>query len=822
MIQAFAKNDKSDLVEGAKVLTETDHFKNIIGREEELQALNFYLGAAAEGQGSFILINGEAGIGKTHLIMTASRMAAENGFIISEIDFKNHNKYDPYEPFIKLVQSFGNQDELNKLQEQLDALSGELKNKKIDDSESFEQLNSERTILQQLIVTQIIEASKRNPIFLFLNDFHETSQTTLQFIHYLAGKFTDHSILICAALRQDGKEVTVKKIPIYADVLNRMGREGLVTKIQLKALKKEHLKKYINQRYKKSDFSSSFINILYEISGGVPSRFLDYLESLEKQGFIYKKNTIWYNSEDITKHSIHNLVIDHSTVWKIKDDIKSLSEIQSDILKTAALIDERFDYRLLCKILNHTKITILRELEFLNQQKFLRRNEDDTFELRHETLKIAVRRLMKESEILEKNKQIAQTILNDQSILENNKTFLLAKYFDAANESDLAQRYLIISGNIALRNLAFAEAREAFRRALSILEFKSVLIKSKPLTELLIKCAWVDRILGFYKESLTYCSRAEDIVDKSDIEAYSNLLLQKGLTLFRLNNWEKSVHCFDECLKYETELSFFNSALASYGIASVHFELANYKLSKRHFERALDDVKKTNHKSFEADILNNLGAVESVTGESLKAVARYSESIPIYESLSDDYGLAQVYNNLGLTYADGKKWEDAHNCYRKSLYICDKIGIIPLKSIVFLNRAYALAQLDDLPTAEEYNSKALRLIERMNDQLGMAEYHKNQGVIKLRQTDWDEAKQNLEKAMDLYKSLDNKLGYAESAYEMGILASEMNNEAEFENWFDIAIDICNEIGLKQKIHIIEEERYRLLSRDHINQMKLDS
>ena len=50
----------------------------------------------------------------------------------------------------------------------------------------------------------------------------------------------------------------------------------------------------------------------------------------------------------------------------------------------------------------------------------------------------------------------------------------------------------------------------------------------------------------------------------------------------------------------------------------------------------------------------------------------------------------------------------------------------------------------------------------------------------------------------------------------------MEDEPEFENWFDIAIDICNEIGLKEKIHALEDERYQLLAKGHADQMKLNS
>ncbi|MEJ2055487.1 MAG: ATP-binding protein, partial [Calditrichaceae bacterium] len=200
--------------------------KIIIGREEELQALEFYMSAAADGQGSFILVNGEAGVGKSFLIKTASRIAVESGFLISEIDFKKYPGYEPYVPFIDLVQSFeGKNDETGQLLSQLKTItqtSGKASENESYNAESFEKLNSERTILQQLIVGKLLDASRKKPVFLFLNNLHVVSQTTLQFIHYLTAKFTDNGIMICAALRQDGEETAKDKIPVYADILKRM------------------------------------------------------------------------------------------------------------------------------------------------------------------------------------------------------------------------------------------------------------------------------------------------------------------------------------------------------------------------------------------------------------------------------------------------------------------------------------------------------------------------------------------------------------------------------------------------------------------------
>jgi len=801
---------------------EGDKSKLIFERNEELQALRFYMSAAAEGQGSFILVNGEAGIGKSFLIRIASRVAVESGFLFSEIDFKEYSQYEPFMPFIILVQNLeGVNSETNKLLEQLKTSAAPKADEDAKDikynAESFEKLNNDRTILQQLIVGKLLDASRKKPIFLFLNNLHIVSQSTFQFIHYLTGKFTNHGIMICAALRQDGEETNKEKIPAYADIIKRMNREGLITKLHLKKIKKDSFKKYLNQRFQRSDFNNRFLNLVYELSKGLPGLFLQYLDVLEKQGFIYKRDNIWYNADNLNKQKIHELVIDHSTIKQIHHELNDYPDDKIELLKYAALFDEAFNHHLMSVVTKKSKIKILRDLEYLRNEKYISGLEADLFELKNETIRVAVIQLMDEKEIIRKHGLIAEAVLEDRDIPETLKVFLLANHYKAAhNESD-AFKYLNIAGNIALRNLAFAEARNLFASALTILDLKPVLTKTKSLIELLLKCAWVNRILGFFEESLSFCNRAGEILNESNVDVYTNLLLQKGLTLFRLQDWQKSVECFEKCLEFESDISFFDSALANYGLASVHFELGNYKQSKKFYERALDDIKRIEHKSFEADILNNLGAVESVTGNSMQAVARFSDSIPIYEELDDSYGLAQVYNNLGLTYADGKKWHDADLCYRKCLTICDKIGIIPLKSIVFLNRAYALIQLDELAKGEEYNTKALRLVKQMNDQLGIAEYHKNLGVINRKSSNWGEARNNFEKAQKLYQSLDNRLGLADTAYEHGLLSYDMDDEAEFEKWFEKSIQGYMEIGLEQRVHSLEDERFKLLTKNQMNQ-----
>jgi tetratricopeptide (TPR) repeat protein len=447
---------------------------------------------------------------------------------------------------------------------------------------------------------------------------------------------------------------------------------------------------------------------------------------------------------------------------------------------------------------NRTSIGVLRDLEFLRNNKFLISFDETNFEIRNTTIRLGISNSISKTDAVKMHGDIANAVEDSTLISEDRKIHLLGQHYESADNMEKAFEYLFIAGRSVLQNLAFPEASELLNRAVNILDSGDIKIADETAADLLISSAWVNRLVGNFKESRDFCERAEKLVDKANMEKYTNLLLQKGLTYFRLRDWEKSTQSLEECLKHEDELNAFTKGYTLYGLASVQFELGNYPKSRKHFERALIDVKRVKNRSFEADILNNLGAIESVTGKSMKAISRFSQCIPLYKELADNYGLAQLYNNLGLTYADSKNWEEANRCYGQSLSMCDVLGNTPLKSIVFLNRAYALTQLGDVETADEYNKKSLVLAERMNDQLGIAEYKKNMGVIYRKSEKLDQAEDMLNEALQSFKSYNNKLGVAETTYELGLLAFDNDDLKAFNNCFSEAIECYQEIGLNHR------------------------
>ena len=78
----------------------------MVGRERELATLVGHLDAARRGQGSLVLISGEAGIGKTRLVEEVAAIARDRRFLVLS-GCAMYESLTPYLPFIEALRSGG-------------------------------------------------------------------------------------------------------------------------------------------------------------------------------------------------------------------------------------------------------------------------------------------------------------------------------------------------------------------------------------------------------------------------------------------------------------------------------------------------------------------------------------------------------------------------------------------------------------------------------------------------------------------------------------------------------------------------------------------
>ena len=75
-----------------------------IGRETELELLSGLLNEAINGSGSFVVFNGEAGVGKSRLIQHFIESQNSQNILYVEESFKGIRAHEPYLPFLRIIE----------------------------------------------------------------------------------------------------------------------------------------------------------------------------------------------------------------------------------------------------------------------------------------------------------------------------------------------------------------------------------------------------------------------------------------------------------------------------------------------------------------------------------------------------------------------------------------------------------------------------------------------------------------------------------------------------------------------------------------------
>ena len=200
-----------------------------VGRKQELNELHQFLDSAIDGCGNTVVISGEAGSGKTRLMIEFLENVKKNdaqvlsGWCLS-------NASVPYFPFIEAFEPYVSIDNGNLTQQK------ELKF-------AFTELNrdSKNSISPQIwkdqtfagITQELLSISTKRPIVLFIDDLQWADSASLSLLHYISRSIEAERILIIATYRKEelaSPNNDISKLSPLLETLRLMGREGYTTK----------------------------------------------------------------------------------------------------------------------------------------------------------------------------------------------------------------------------------------------------------------------------------------------------------------------------------------------------------------------------------------------------------------------------------------------------------------------------------------------------------------------------------------------------------------------------------------------------------------
>ncbi|MFQ5679093.1 MAG: tetratricopeptide repeat protein [Gemmatimonadota bacterium] len=169
-------------------------------------------------------------------------------------------------------------------------------------------------------------------------------------------------------------------------------------------------------------------------------------------------------------------------------------------------------------------------------------------------------------------------------------------------------------------------------------------------------------------------------------------------------------------------------ALNLAGIAA--FELGRIITAQEKFDALMELAEAEGDEEMLARAANNLGAIANLRGRRHEALAYYHLAIPLYQKLGQARGLAQTHHNLGLSYRDLRRLEDAVTSYIQAAALAEGLRYRPLVAMATVGRAEAELLRGDAELAGELAARGLAAARAVPDPVSEAEGLRVQGLAK--------------------------------------------------------------------------------------------
>jgi tetratricopeptide (TPR) repeat protein len=238
-------------------------------------------------------------------------------------------------------------------------------------------------------------------------------------------------------------------------------------------------------------------------------------------------------------------------------------------------------------------------------------------------------------------------------------------------------------------------------------------------------------------------------------------------------------------------------------LGTIYGELGSIKRARSCFEKSLELIRRTNDNESEGMIKINLGIIYGISGDYQKSRYYFTKALKHFEKGGDQKRLAEINNNLGMLDYDAERLKQALREFDRSIDASIEINFLPLLGLSFLGKAITYLKLENLPMAALFSDKALKVCNKVNDRLSVADIYKVKGIIERELGEYKKSENLLKTSLMMNIELGNKLNEAETSVELGRLYDKLKDKKKSTEWFMKAIAYYKGQGSKKKIQEIK-------------------
>jgi len=457
-------------------------FSEIIGREKELDKLQFHLLKLINGKGSIVSVIGEAGIGKSRLIAELCKKDEMNRVTLLEGRALSIGKNLAFHPIIELLKKFAGIDEeddeaasFDKIEKLIRKIHPEaiqeilpfiatLMGIRLSSKHAERIRGIEGEALEKLILKNLREligkSSEIKPLIIIIEDLHWADLSSVEMLESLYRLAENHRLLFINVFRPGYEETSDRILSTIKDRYMHDHEE-----IYIEPLSEQQSEILTHNLLRIKALPPKFSALLCERTEGNPFFIEEVVRSLIDEAIV-----IFENGEFKVSRKIENVMIPGTINEVLMARIDKLDENTRNLLKIASVIGRYFFYKILADVAAeideiYEKLTYLKEVQLVLDRQ---RMAEVEYIFKHALVQQVVYDTLPDKQKKQLHGRIAQAI--ERVFQDRLPEFYgtLAFHYSIAEELDRAEKYLILAGEKALKTSASSEAIHYYKQALAI------------------------------------------------------------------------------------------------------------------------------------------------------------------------------------------------------------------------------------------------------------------------------------------------------------------------------------------------------------------
>ena len=793
----------------------------LVGRQAELARIVAMLDAIQAGRSQILLVEGEAGIGKSRLVEEAIRLMRERGLVGLLGMGRSIEQQTPYRAWRDIFTSYFDLEDVDELAERQRRVQWRIRDVAPDLAERLPLLNDVLKLelpeneLTASLDTQLRHESLVSLLLALLRAWAAERPLVLMLedAHWLDTLSWDLTAQVARAL-------TIARVPLLLVVVMRPLEEDVV-RPQPQALsampETDHMRLGAMSPEETVTLAAARLGLTTE---ALPASVADLVRKRADGNPFFAEELVYFLRDNAlitvtTEADEPRCVVSGDlarAVQTLPDTIQGLILSRIDrlppdkqlTLKVAAVIGRTFGFTLLrdtlgeqMELSDHLLKSHLDALTHLDLTPLEAPEPELTYIFKHiitqeaayETLLFAQRRQLHRTVAVwyERAYQGASDLSAGDLTLP-----LLVYHWHQAEDIDRERHFAGLAGKWAAAQFANIEAAGYFSRALKLTPETDLTARY----DLLLAREAVNDLRGERP------AQAEDLAalaalagEMHDTRHGAEVALRQANYAEVISDYAVALEAVQRAVEQATQAQdSAHTAEAYIEWGKVFWRRGSYDEARTPLERALSLAREAQNRPAETKSLYYLGNVYLDQGNYAKAQTHFQQALEAYRAAGHRQGEADSLNNLGRIQVELGDQTVARDYYEQVLSIFRTTGDRRGETITLLNLGVLYCDMGDYATARDYHQQALGIYLTIGDRIGEAASLVNLGLVYHGLDDNQTAQQYCKRALAIQQEVGDRRG---QGYSLTYLGHALAGLGEFEaatKAYDEALQLRRELG----------------------------